>query len=43
MVALSKAASELDDISAGLSATAGSYQRAEQMLANWHVPGGTIL
>jgi hypothetical protein len=43
MGSLRKAATELDDISAGLSATAGSYQRAEQMLANWHVPGGTIL
>jgi len=43
MGSLRKAASELDDISSGLSATAGSYQRAEQMLANWHVPGGTIL
>jgi hypothetical protein len=43
MGSLRKAASELDDISAGLSATAGSYERAEQMLANWHVPGGTTL
>ena len=43
MGALRTAASELDDISAGLSATAGSYERAEQMLANWHVPGGTTL
>jgi hypothetical protein len=43
MGSLGKAASELDHISAGLSATAGSYQRTEQMLANWHVPGGTKL
>jgi hypothetical protein len=43
MGSLHQAASELDDISAGLSATAGSYQRAEQMLANWHVPGETML
>jgi hypothetical protein len=43
MGALRKAAFELDDISAALAATAGSYERAEQMLANWHVPGGTIL
>jgi hypothetical protein len=43
MGSLRKAALELDDISAGLAATAGGYERAEQMLANWHVPGGTIL
>jgi hypothetical protein len=38
---LGKAAGELDDISAGLAATAASYERTEQLLANWHVPGGT--
>jgi len=38
---LGKAARELDDVSAGLSATAASYERAEQLLASWHVPGGT--
>ena len=43
MGSLRKAAFELDDISQGLVAAAGSYERAEQMLANWHVPGGTIL
>jgi hypothetical protein len=42
MGALRKAAFELDDISGGLAAAAGSYERAEQMLANWHVPGGTV-
>jgi hypothetical protein len=42
MGSLRKAASELDDISSGLSATAASYQRTEQLLANWHVPGGTV-
>jgi hypothetical protein len=40
---LGKAASELEDISAGLTATAESYERTEEILANWHVPGGTQL
>lgn len=39
--ALHKAASELDDISAGLAATASGYEQVEQALANWNVPGGT--
>jgi hypothetical protein len=37
---LGTAARELDDVSAGLAATAASYERTEQLLANWHVPGG---
>lgn len=37
---LGKAAGELDGMSAGLAATAVSYERTEQLLANWHVPGG---
>jgi hypothetical protein len=38
---LGKAAGELDGMSTGLAATAASYERTEQLLANWHVPGGT--
>jgi|HubBroStandDraft_6_1064221.scaffolds.fasta_scaffold268237_2 hypothetical protein len=38
---LGKAAAELDGMSAGLGATAVSYERTEQLLANWHVPGET--
>jgi hypothetical protein len=35
-------ASELEGVSAGLTATAVSYERTEQLLANWNVPGGTV-
>lgn len=38
---LRKAAGELDEIAGGLGNTAASYERTEQMLASWHVPGGT--
>ena len=38
---LGKAARELDGMSAGLAETAASYERTEQLLASWHVPGGT--
>ncbi len=41
--ALHKAASELDDLSSGLAATASGYQQLEQVLSNWNVPGGTTL
>jgi hypothetical protein len=40
---LHKAASELDDLSAGLAATASGYERVEQVLSNWNVPSGTTL
>jgi hypothetical protein len=38
--ALHKAASELDDLSAGLAATASGYEQVEQVLSHWNVPGG---
>lgn len=38
--ALHRAAFELGDVAAGLSATAASYERTESILANWHVPRG---
>jgi hypothetical protein len=41
--AFRKAATELDDLSAGLAATADGYEHVEQILANWNVPGGTTL
>jgi hypothetical protein len=41
--ALHKAASELDDLSAGLAATAAGYEQVERVLSNWNVPGGTTL
>ena len=41
--ALHKAASELDDLSAGLAATASGYEQLEQVLSNWNVPSGTTL
>jgi hypothetical protein len=41
--ALHKAAGELDDLSAGLAATASGYEQLEQVLANWNVPSGTTL
>ena len=41
--ALRKAASELDDLSAGLAATASGYEQVEQVLSNWNVPSGTTL
>ena len=40
---LHKAASELDDLSAGLAATASGYEQVEQVLSNWNVPSGTTL
>ena len=39
--ALHKAATELDDLSAGLASTASGYEQVEQVLSNWNVPGGT--
>jgi len=41
--ALHKGAGELDDLSAGLAATASGYEQIEQVLSNWNVPGGTAL
>ena len=41
--ALHQAAGELDDLAAGLTATASGYQRLEQVLSNWNVPGETTL
>ena len=41
--ALHKAAGELDDLSAGLAATASGYEQVEQVLSNWNVPSGTTL
>jgi hypothetical protein len=40
---LRKAAGELEDLSAGLAATAAGYEQFEQVLANWNVPSGTTL
>ena len=37
---LRKAASELDDLSEGLAATASGYGQLEQVLSNWNVPSG---
>ncbi len=39
--ALGKAADELGQLSSGLGSTAASYERTEQALAAWRVPGGT--
>ncbi len=42
---LGRVARDLDGIGSGLSSTASSYANAEQILANWKVPGagGTTL
>lgn len=37
--ALRTVESELTDHSSALTATVDSYQRAEELLRNWHVPG----
>ncbi len=39
--ALGQAAAELGERSNGLTATAASYERTEEALTAWQVPGGT--
>ena len=41
--ALHRAAGELDDLSAGLGATAAGYEQLEQVLSNWNVPSERTL
>ena len=41
--ALHKAVGELDDLSAGLAATASGYEQLEQVLSHWNAPSGMTL